>query len=66
MSYCDDCLHVKVCRYVKDVQKFEDKPPVYGSGNEEGPVVGYTVQCPAKSIKTIKSASSFNYPNGVQ
>ena len=53
MSFCDDCIHKNVCRYIKDIQKFEDKPPAFKSDNEEGPIVTYSVKCASKLVGEI-------------
>lgn len=46
-SYCDDCVHVHVCRYKKEVQEYEAKAPVVSTGT--GPVVAYSINCRCKN-----------------
>lgn len=53
MSYCDDCIHFQVCKYVKDLRKYEEKPAVYGGDVSEGPVVRYQIDCPQKLVGEI-------------
>ncbi len=40
-SFCGDCVHVNVCRYVKKVKEYENRPTEVISGT--GPVIRYTV-----------------------
>ena len=49
MSYCDDCIHEKVCRFTKDVQNREAAPVEYlSSYYNDGPTIKYAVECPYK------------------
>jgi len=55
MSYCDDCIHEKVCRFTKDIKKRECAPVEYLSGYTDGPTIKYAVNCPYKVM---------GYPDG--
>lgn len=58
MSYCDDCIHEKVCRFTKDIKKRECAPVEYLSGYTDGPTIKYAVNCPYKSpYKMVKQPS---------
>ena len=50
MSYCDNCIHQKVCRFTKDIKKHESAPVQYLSGYTDGPTAKYAVDCPYKQI----------------
>ena len=56
MNYCDDCIHNDVCKYVKDVRKYEDQPITYVDGSATGPVLHCTVNCPSKLVGEIVRA----------
>ena len=53
MSYCDECVHQKVCRFIKDIQKRESAPVEYLSGYTDGPTIKYAVNCPYKLVGEI-------------
>lgn len=50
MSYCDDCIHQKVCRFTKDIKQHESAPVEYLSGYTNGPTIKYAVDCPYRMI----------------
>ena len=52
MNYCDECIHFPVCKYVKDLKKYEEKPAVYGGELAEGPSVRYQIDCPMKRTES--------------
>ena len=51
MSYCDDCVHEKVCRFTKDIKKHECSPVQYLSGYTDGPTIKYAVNCLYKIVR---------------
>lgn len=46
ISFCDDCIHKKVCKYTDEVKRYEAKRPTYGTVT--GPVVEFHVRCEYK------------------
>ena len=62
MSYCDDCIHEKVCRFTKDIKKRESAPVEYLSGYTDGPTIKYAVDCPYKMVRQ-SSGSCFGKDN---
>lgn len=51
MSYCDDCIHEKVCRFTKEITKCDSAPVKFLSNYTRGPTIRYAVDCPYKMIK---------------
>ena len=47
-SYCDDCIHKKVCKYLNEVQNYEQQTPIYSTG--VGPSVSYQINCTMKLV----------------
>lgn len=50
MSFCDDCIHESVCRFVKDIKEHECAPVKYLNGYTNGPTIKYAVNCPYKIV----------------
>lgn len=46
-SICEDCVHVHVCKYKKEVQEYESKAPAIS--NVVGPVISYSINCQYKN-----------------
>jgi len=46
LSYCEDCVHRKVCKFTKDVQEYEAKQPALNTA--VGPVISFSVLCESK------------------
>ena len=47
MSYCDDCVHQRVCKYIKQVKEYEAKAPEVST--VIGPVISYSIRCTEKN-----------------
>lgn len=48
MSYCDDCIHQKVCKYTKNVRDYEQMSPQFYDGT--GPRFIRSVDCAMKTL----------------
>ena len=46
ISYCDGCIHQRVCKYTDEVRSYEAKRPVYGTACI---AVTYSVECAFKN-----------------
>ena len=43
-SFCDDCIHVGLCKYEKRIREYEERAPVLLSGNDSVNV-RYSASC---------------------
>ena len=50
VSYCDDCIHLLVCKYVKQVKEYEGKAPIVVS-TVVGPIVTFSIKCAYKDVR---------------